>query len=89
MSKPITEISGPALGFCLPDVHVWARTWQSGVTSAQLAGVVWVNLQMKYHWARGVVVSHPLSMRAALGSIPSVAICGYVDLTSKYSAAGN
>ena len=25
--------------------------------------------------ARGVVVSHPLSMREALGSIPSVSIC--------------
>ena len=27
------------------------------------------------HWARGVVVSHPLSMREALGSIPSVSSC--------------
>ena len=27
-------------------------------------------------WAHGVVVSHPLSMREALGSIPSVSICG-------------
>ena len=26
-------------------------------------------------WAHGVVVSHPLSMREALGSIPSVSIC--------------
>ena len=26
--------------------------------------------------ARGVVVSHPLSMREALGSIPSVSMCG-------------
>jgi hypothetical protein len=26
------------------------------------------------HWAHGVVVSHPLSMREALGSIPSVSI---------------
>ena len=27
------------------------------------------------HWAHGVVVSHPLSMREALGSIPSVSSC--------------
>ena len=27
-----------------------------------------------YNWAHGVVVSHPLSMREALGSIPSVSI---------------
>ena len=27
------------------------------------------------NWAHGVVVSHPLSMREALGSIPSVSIC--------------
>ena len=27
------------------------------------------------HGAHGVVVSHPLSMREALGSIPSVSIC--------------
>ena len=32
------------------------------------------------HWAHGVVVSHPLSMREALGSIPSVSISG--DSTS-------
>ena len=29
---------------------------------------------MTSHWAHGVVVSHPLSMREALGSIPSVSI---------------
>ena len=30
------------------------------------------------HRAHGVVVSHPLSMREALGSIPSVSTCRYV-----------
>ena len=30
--------------------------------------------------ARGVVVSHPLSMREALGSIPSVSMCGHNKL---------
>ena len=29
-----------------------------------------------HHGARGVVVSHPLSMREALGSIPSVSMVG-------------
>ena len=32
------------------------------------------------HWAHGVVVSHPLSMREALGSIPSVSIFRLVPI---------
>ena len=32
------------------------------------------------HWAHGVVVSHPLCMRKALGSIPSVSICVSLQL---------
>ena len=31
-------------------------------------------VKANYHWAHGVVVSHPLRMRKALGSIPSVSI---------------
>ena len=35
---------------------------------------VWFRRQCAIIWAHGVVVSHPLSMREALGSIPSVSI---------------
>ena len=31
--------------------------------------------EMSINWAHGVVVSHPLRMRKALGSIPSVSTC--------------
>ena len=34
--------------------------------------------------ARGVVVSHPLSMREALGSIPSGSILHRLDMASDY-----
>ena len=34
------------------------------------------SLRVCCKWAHGVVVSHPLSMREALGSIPSVPISG-------------
>ena len=35
---------------------------------------LFVALRPSNNWAHGVVVSHPLSMREALGSIPSVSI---------------
>ena len=33
-----------------------------------------LSVEARCHWAHGVVVSHPLRMRKALGSIPSVSI---------------
>ena len=41
-----------------------------------------------FHWAHGVVVSHPLSMREALGSIPSVSklcLCTSVAFGGPYA----
>ena len=39
--------------------------------------------------ARGVVVSHPLSMREALGSIPSVSRCHYHSNVGRWSPTGS
>ena len=39
--------------------------------------------------ARGVVVSHPLSMREALGSIPSVSRCHYHSNVDRWSPTGS
>merc|ERR1739837_17699 len=41
------------------------------VLQLQTCAVI-VDVRVRQPWARGVVVSHPLSMREALGSIPSV-----------------
>ena len=38
---------------------------------------LWYLISSNIHRAHGVVVSHPLSMREALGSIPSVSICHF------------
>ena len=39
--------------------------------------------------AHGVVVSHPLSMREALGSIPSVSICfSFSVATARHASSG-
>ena len=48
------------------------------VVAEFVAGVGWLVgfvVVDQVQWAHGVVVSHPLSMREALGSIPSVSIC--------------
>ena len=57
----------PGLSRILAGFMVIARIWHS----ASHVLTVWTI----YNWAHGVVVSHPLSMRGALGSIPSVSNC--------------
>ena len=46
--------------------------WPSGTSSRYAACIVLIKIIISR--AHGVVVSHPLSMREALGSIPSVSI---------------
>ena len=47
---------------------------QAALRCAQVHVESMVQAPVSNHWAHGVVVSHPLSMREALGSIPSVSI---------------
>ena len=67
--------------FCLPmswcDVFAQCVSWKGWEPLAQSRQR---SLHMQSSRARGVVVSHPLSMREALGSIPSVSILApYAD----------
>ena len=61
--------------FCLPmpwrDFLVQGANWKRWKALAQRRQT---SLRLHLSRARGVVVSHPLSMREALGSIPSVSI---------------
>ena len=66
--------------FCLPmpwrDFLVQGANWKRWRALAQRRQT---SLRLHLSRARGVVVSHPLSMREALGSIPSVSICNLAN----------
>ena len=52
------------------------RTLWVGAKFRNRGGRLYANVHYNYHGAHGVVVSHPLSMREALGSIPCVQFAG-------------
>ena len=64
----------------IPDRFAISQGWAAGRPLHTLVGVAESHglppcASQNHHWAHGVVVSHPLRMRKALGSNPNVSTC--------------